>query len=152
MLPEDIVHSLADWLSKMNDLEKIAALNSLQRFIHYHGPFRNEPVGCVQWIPGECVIANDYNPDTISPVERKILELSLLQDGFTQPIVVTVGRAEELHYHVMDGYQRYLLSQKPLLRKRLRGHIPVTIIRPQDDAIFSLMAAVTCEQVRVKTK
>ncbi len=30
MLPEDIVHSLADWLSKMNDSQKIAALNSLQ--------------------------------------------------------------------------------------------------------------------------
>lgn len=130
MLPEYIVHSLSHWLSGMNDVEKIAALNSLQQFIHYHGPFRDEPVGCVQWVPTECVTVNDYNPETISPVERKILELSLLQDGFTQPIVVSVGRAEELNYHVVDGYQRYLLSQKAVLCKRLRGHIPVTIIRP----------------------
>ncbi|MBJ9134602.1 immunoglobulin-binding protein [Citrobacter farmeri] len=152
MLPEDIVHSLSHWLSGMNDVEKIAALNSLQRFIHYHGPFRDEPIGCVQWVPTECVTANDYNPEAISLVEQKILELSLVQDGFTQPVVVTVGRTEDLHYHVMDGFQHYFISQKPILRKRLRGHIPVTIIRPRQDAIFSLIAATTREQEALKTK
>ncbi|ENE8567954.1 ParB N-terminal domain-containing protein [Salmonella enterica] len=141
MLPGDLSKLLTHWLSGMDDTEKIAALNSLQRFIHQHGPFRDEPVGCVQWVPADCVNANDYNPESIGPVEQKILELSLLQDGFTQPIVVTTGRAEELRFHVVDGYQRYLLSQKPALRKRLLGHIPITTIRTQQDEIFSLMAA-----------
>lgn len=139
MLPEDIASSLLYWLSGMDDKSKIAALNSLQRFIHQNGPFRDEPVGCVQWVPAECVSANDYNPGSVGPVEQKILELSLLQEGFTQPIVVTVGRTEELHYHVVDGYQRYLISQKPVLRKRLLGHIPVATLRPRQDDIFSLM-------------
>ncbi|EPZ2137639.1 ParB N-terminal domain-containing protein [Salmonella enterica] len=141
MLPEALTNSILHWLSDMDDMEKIAALNSLQRFIHQHSPFRDEPIDCVQWIPADCIRANDYNPDSIGPVEQKILELSLLQDGFTQPIVVTTGKAEELHYHVIDGYQRYLLSQKPTLRKRLLAHIPVTMLRPRQDEIFSLMTA-----------
>ncbi|EKJ0291637.1 fimbria/pilus periplasmic chaperone [Salmonella enterica] len=33
----------------------------------------------------------------------------------------------------------YLLSQKPVLRKRLLGHIPIATLRPRQDEIFSLM-------------
>ncbi|EAW0407453.1 hypothetical protein FYS35_14990 [Salmonella enterica] len=35
--------------------------------------------------------------------------------------------------------KRYLLSQKPVLRKRLLGHIPIATLRPRQDEIFSLM-------------
>lgn len=141
MLPEALSNSLLHWLSGMEDIEKIAALNSLQRFIHQNGPFRDEPVGCVQWVPADCVSANDFNPESIGPVEQKTLELSLLKDGFTQPIVVTTGRTEELRFYVVDGHQQYLLSQKTTLQKRLLGHIPITILRSQQAKIFSLMVA-----------
>lgn len=141
MLPEEITTCLDGWLSVMDEHEKIAALNSLQRFIHLHSPFRDEPVSCVQWVPAESVTANNYNPNTMSPVEKKLLELSLLQEGVTQPIVVTCEGMEELHYQVVDGYHRLLLSKKLALRERLLGHVPITCIRTRCDEPAGLIAA-----------
>ncbi|HAT1684940.1 TPA: ParB-like nuclease domain-containing protein [Klebsiella oxytoca] len=141
MLPDDITRLLDTWLSGLDATERIAVLNSLHRFLHQYSPFCDEPVDCVQWIPAECITANNYNPNTMSPVEKRLLTLSLLQDGFTQPVVVTPGRTNELRYQVVDGYHRFLLSQGAALRKRLLGHIPVTCIRTGLDEPAGLMAA-----------
>ncbi|EDM3692505.1 hypothetical protein CSM81_23655 [Salmonella enterica subsp. enterica serovar Infantis] len=141
MLPEEIKTRLEHWLSALEGREKIAAVNSLYRFIHCHSPFHSEPVSCIQWVPLECVTANNYNPNTMSPVEKKLLELSLLKDGFTQPVVVTCGRQETLRYQVVDGYHRFLLSQKPALKKKLLGHVPVTCIHTGCDETAGLMAS-----------
>ncbi|EDM3692502.1 immunoglobulin-binding protein [Salmonella enterica subsp. enterica serovar Infantis] len=138
MLPEDVTLMLSRWLSEMGVHDRIAAVNSLHRLIHQYSPFHAEPVDCIQWIPAERINAEACRPDTISPVDRKRLEMSLLKDGFTQPVVVTAGRAGTLRYQVVDGFQRYLLSQKPALRKRLHGHIPVASIRTGYDVLTGL--------------
>ncbi|ECU9384906.1 TPA: IbrB-like domain-containing protein [Salmonella enterica subsp. diarizonae serovar 61:l,v:z35] len=141
MLPEDIKTLLETWITELNEHEKIAALNTLHRFIHIHSPFSDEPVTCIQWVPIESVTANDYNPNTMTPVEKRLLELSLLQDGFTQPIVVTEAGQDDLRYQVVDGYHRFLLSQKPALRHRLLDHIPITCLHTSSDDPAGLMAS-----------
>ena len=45
------------------------------------------PVYNVQAIPVEKIKANDYNPNRVAPPEMKLLELSIWEDGYTQPIV-----------------------------------------------------------------
>ena len=48
----------------------------------------NHPVSKVQWVDAEKVFANDYNPNKVAPPEMKLLEVSIMENGFTQPIVV----------------------------------------------------------------
>ena len=48
---------------------------------------KQEPVDCVIWVKGETVEANDYNPNKVAPPEMKLLEHSIMEDGYTQPIV-----------------------------------------------------------------
>lgn len=140
MIPEDITSQLSHWLSSFSDKERIIALNRLQQFLHQYSPFQDEPLSCIQWVPAEALTANDYNPNTMTPVEKKLLELSLIKDGFTQPVVVTGSGPEVNQYQVVDGYHRFMLSQKPALRKRLLGHVPVACIRAGCDGPAGLMA------------
>jgi len=67
--------------------EKVEAINALRLAIHNISPFRAEPVDCIQWVKTEEVEANDYNPNSVAPPEMELLKLSILADGYTQPIV-----------------------------------------------------------------
>jgi len=82
---------------------------------------KEHPVSFVKWVPAEQITANDYNPNTIAPPEMALLELSIIEDGFTQPIVVWA--LDENHYEVVDGFHRHLIGQKLSL-----SHLPVVIV------------------------
>jgi hypothetical protein len=83
-----------------------------------HSPFADEPVDCVQWVRGEQVEANDYNPNSVATPEMKLLELSIDADGFTQPIVT--HREQEESHVVVDGFHRQKIGKKQgPIRKRL---------------------------------
>ena len=45
------------------------------------------PVYNVLSVPVEKIKENDYNPNHVAPPEMKLLELSIWEDGYTQPIV-----------------------------------------------------------------
>lgn len=81
---------------------------------------KNHPVSTVQWVKTELVIANDYNPNSVAPPEMKLLELSIANDGYTQPIVVW---ERDGVYEVIDGFHRHLVGKKIGL-----SHLPVVII------------------------
>jgi len=68
------------------DLDRqVDALNQIRARIHDHGPFRSEPVDCVQWIKASQITANDYNPNSVAPPEMELLRHSITEDGYTQP-------------------------------------------------------------------
>ena len=67
--------------------QKIEFINSIREFIHQYSPFKNEPVDFVKWVPCDNVIANDYNPNKVAPPEMELLEISIMNDGYTQPVV-----------------------------------------------------------------
>jgi ParB-like chromosome segregation protein Spo0J len=75
--------------------ERIATINALRLELHRLSPFADEPVDCVQWIPADTVTANDYNPNTVAPPEMRLLEHSISEDGYTQPIVAWASTTEE---------------------------------------------------------
>lgn len=81
---------------------------------------KQHPVSFVQWVPVDKIHANDYNPNTVAKPEMELLELSILEDGFTQPIVVWQDGDE---YEVVDGFHRHLVGKKIGLT-----HLPVAIV------------------------
>lgn len=86
------------------------------------------PVYNVQAIPVEKIRANAYNPNRVAPPELKLLEKSIWEDGYTQPIVCYYIEDEDA-YEVVDGYHRYtILKNSKRIYERERGLLPVVVI------------------------
>lgn len=144
MTIETIISVLKEYLAKLNDEQKIEALNKIKISLHQISPFKNEPTDCVLWIKQQQVIANDYNPNVMSPTEKKLLETSLVKDGYTQPVVVLPiqqSKNKPSQWQVVDGYHRYLLSKKNSLNKRINGYLPITILDVESHTMADQMAA-----------
>jgi ParB-like chromosome segregation protein Spo0J len=120
-----ILHMLDD-LSLAN---KIEAINRIKQMLHAASPFASEPVDCVIWVPAEIVGANDYNPNSVAPPEMKLLEHSITEDGYTQPIVAwRNGDA----YEVVDGFHRNRVGKESAtVRKRVHGYLPITKVNDE---------------------
>lgn len=119
---EELCRSLA----LLPELERIAALNAVRLALHAVSPFASEPVDCVLWVPAESVTANDYNPNSVAPPEMKLLQHSIEEDGYTQPIV---SFQEPGTYTVVDGFHRNRIGREcPTIRQRTHGHLPITTI------------------------
>lgn len=86
------------------------------------------PVYNVRAVPIEKVRANDYNPNAVAPPEMALLETSIWEDGYTQP-VVTYYDAQNDMYIVVDGFHRYLtLKNSKRIYEREKGLLPVVVI------------------------
>lgn len=86
------------------------------------------PVYHVLAVPLERVQANDYNPNTVAPPEMELLERSIWEDGYTQPIVTYYDHEKQV-YIVVDGFHRYLIMKNnPRIYERERGLLPVVVI------------------------
>lgn len=110
-------------------LQTVELLNELREDLATFSPFANEPVDCVRWVRTETVIANDYNPNSVAPPEMELLELSIVADGFTQPIVTNL---EDQTYVVIDGFHRNRVGRESeSVAKRLQGFLPVVQIRAE---------------------
>jgi ParB-like chromosome segregation protein Spo0J len=89
------------------------------------------PVYDVKSIPIDKVQANDYNPNKVAPPEMELLETSIWEDGYTQP-VVTFYDSENDKYIVVDGFHRFLiLKNSKRIREREGGMLPVVVIDKQ---------------------
>lgn len=95
-----------------SDLKQFEAV---PQWAYYH------PVSQVYWIPAELIEANDYNPNVVAPPEMKLLELSIREDGFTQPIVVWLRQDER--FEVVDGFHRFQIGRKLCL-----SHLPCVVV------------------------
>lgn len=116
-------------LAAVPEPARIAAINALRRALHEVSPFRNEPVDLVEWVPAGAIEANDYNPNSVAPPEMRLLEHSISEDGYTQPIV-TWRRDDDVH-EVVDGFHRNRVGKESkIVRRRLTvggvTYLPVT--------------------------
>lgn len=84
------------------------------------------PVYNVQAVPLEKIRANSYNPNSVAPPEMKLLELSIWEDGYTQPVVCYQDGDV---YEIVDGYHRYtvMLTSKRI-REREGALLPIVVI------------------------
>jgi ParB-like chromosome segregation protein Spo0J len=130
---------------------RIAVINAIRRELHHYSPFRSEPVDCVQWVPCEHVKANDYNPNAVAPPEMRLLEHSITEDGYTQPIVAW---AQEGHFEVIDGFHRNRVGRESKsVRERVRGHLPLAVINSErEDRGDRIAATIRHNRARGKHK
>lgn len=86
------------------------------------------PVYNVLRVHVDKVRANDYNPNAVAPPEMALLETSIWEDGYTQP-VVTVYDSETDQYVVVDGFHRYLtLKTSERIYQREQGMLPIVVL------------------------
>lgn len=98
----------------------------------------SSPVYNVIAVPLEKVRANNYNPNSVAPPEMKLLELSIWEDGYTQPCVCYKVPDEDA-YEIVDGFHRYLaMVRSKRIREREGGLLPVVVI---DKDISNRMAS-----------
>jgi ParB-like chromosome segregation protein Spo0J len=69
------------------------------------------PVLEVKLVDINKVIANDYNPNSVAPPEMRLLALSILEDGYTQPIVTYYDIGND-KYIIVDGFHRYRCAKE----------------------------------------
>ena len=125
LIPEE----LAQWLQTGTLEERVYKLNEVRRELSAISPFKAEPVDFVEWVPAADVFANDYNPNTVAPPEMELLRLSIMADGYTQPIVT--NREEEQRI-VVDGFHRNRVGKECLdVQARVLGFLPVVQIRAE---------------------
>jgi ParB-like chromosome segregation protein Spo0J len=113
-------------LDAMPLAERVEAINGIRAELHKHSPFAAEPVDCVRWVLAESVQANDYNPNSVAPPEMVLLEHSITEDGYTQPIV---SWQREGDYEVVDGFHRHRVGRESkTVRERVHGYLPLVVI------------------------
>jgi ParB-like chromosome segregation protein Spo0J len=119
-------------VSILKDMEKkelVTALNSIRQQLHEISPFKSEPVDFVKWVENTKVMANDYNPNSVAPVEMELLRTSIEADGYTQPIV---GNQEDDAFVVVDGFHRHRVGKECKdITERVSGYLPIVQIRAQ---------------------
>lgn len=126
---EVLVADIVERIKSLNGLsveELVHATNAIKIALHEVGPFKSEPVDCVLWVPNSTVVANDYNPNSVAPPEMKLLEHSITEDGYTQPIVsFDEGELKT----VVDGFHRHRVGKESkTVKKRVHGYLPVVVI------------------------
>jgi ParB-like chromosome segregation protein Spo0J len=95
------------------------------------------PVYNVVAVPIEEIQANAYNPNSVAPPEMKLLYKSILEDGYTMPIVCY--KLDNGKYEIVDGFHRYtIMKTHKDIYEREGGKIPVVVI---DKDISNRMAS-----------
>lgn len=96
----------------------------------YESEYRS-PVYDVKRVPISKVKANDYNPNAVAPPEMALLETSIWEDGYTQPVVVVHDKENDM-YVVVDGFHRYTtLCNSERIREREQGMLPVVVLNKE---------------------
>jgi len=124
--------SIGDWVDE---------INHIRSKLHDMSPFKDEPVDFVRWVKNTDVISNDYNPNKVAPPEMKLLELSIMNDGYTQPIV-SWSNEEKGKVEVIDGFHRNRVGREsPVVSNRVKGFLPVVDIRKEQSSKSDRMAS-----------
>lgn len=135
-LVENLIHELGS-IKKID--EKTKTLNEIKHYLKSISPHNREPIECVEWVSSDLVKANDYNPNSVAPPEMKLLELSIKEDGYTQPIVTWF---HDGIYEVVDGFHRNRVGKESLdVRKRIHNYLPVVVINQDRQELGDRMAS-----------
>lgn len=104
-------------------VEKDLQNRELQYEQHWKSPVYN-----VLAVPISKVKANTYNPNSVAPPEMELLETSIWEDGYTQPVVTYYDKEQDL-YIVVDGFHRFLtMMRSERIKQRENGMLPIVII------------------------
>ncbi|KHA55315.1 hypothetical protein NM74_17560 [Aeromonas hydrophila] len=136
---------LDDYLSELDGDELIMAINKLKSVLANRSPFKHNPIERVLWVNHDQLFPNDYNPNKMAPTEKKLLTVSLQENGFTQPLVV---QQTKFGFVIIDGYHRYTIATKnKCIKSRTYGYVPIVILE-QDERVALMAATVRHNRAR----
>lgn len=135
----DSVIKIASLLDGLPIDIKVKTLNEVRATLHNVSPFKSEPVDFVRWVSAETVKANDYNPNSVAPPEMKLLEVSILEDGYTQPIVAWM---QDDCNEVIDGFHRHRVGKESqAVSARVLGYLPIVSVNEARTQLGDRMAS-----------
>ncbi len=141
-IAEQIVADAKAIFSNLSELDlqtRVETINKIRAALREFSPFKDEPVDCVQWVLSGQVTANDYNPNSVAPPEMKLLEHSISEDGYTQPIV---SWSRDGVFEVVDGFHRHRVGKESeIVRARVHGYLPCVVINGERQDKGDRMAA-----------
>lgn len=133
------LNALVQQLEILGEEERVEALNEVRLALHKISPFCREPVDCIIWVKSDKVVGNNYNPNSVPPNEFKLLEHSVREDGYTQPIVAWQIDSK---YEVVDGFHRHRVGKEsPDICDRVKGYLPITVVNDDRTEKGDRMAA-----------
>lgn len=134
-----LLAELATFVKNQDVGKQVEVLNTVKQTLRQVSPHSHEPIESVIWVPSDKVIANDYNPNSVAPPEMKLLEVSITEDGYTQPIVTWF---RDGIYEVVDGFHRNRVGKECLeIRKRIHSYLPVVVINEGKTELGDRMAS-----------
>tara|TARA_R110000851_G_scaffold7488_2_gene29033 strand:- start:1060 stop:1572 length:513 start_codon:yes stop_codon:yes gene_type:complete len=89
---------------------------------------KKEPVSNLVWRDRDTLKPNGYNPNRVASPEMRLLKLSIIEDGWTQPIVIN----QELE--IVDGFHRWTISGQADMIKKYQNSVPTVMVKPKNKA------------------
>ena len=133
LIGKDIVGEAKTLFARLDGIDKecrIDIINDIRKCLAAYSPMNREPVDCVLWVKADQLHANDYNPNSVAPPEMRLLQLSIMSDGYTQPIVAWPDA--EGSYEVVDGFHRNRVAREVgAVKKRVMGRMPIAVINTE---------------------
>lgn len=101
-----------------------------------------QPLHNLTWVSRDTLRANQYNPNKVAPPEMRLLKISILENGWTQPIVARPDG------EIVDGFHRWTLSADKDIAALTDGLIPVVYLAPDLDPASQRMATIRHNRAR----
>lgn len=95
-------------------------------------------------MPREALSKNLWNPNKQAPPEHRLLKTSIVENGWTQPIV---AREIDGALEIVDGYHRWTVAADPEIQALTEGLVPVVVL-PPTDAATARMATIRHNRAR----
>jgi ParB-like chromosome segregation protein Spo0J len=87
---------------------------------------KQQPLDKITWLDRNLLKPNNYNPNKVAPPELKLLKISILEDGWTQPIVINPD------FTIVDGFHRWTVSGHKEIFQLTDGKVPTVMVTPKD--------------------
>jgi len=110
----------------------------------------DQPISNVKWMSRDGIKPNDYNPNHVAITEIELLKVSILEDGWTQPIVVRSANPafneDNSFLYIVDGFHRWKISDHKDMREMFNGQVPVVEVK--FDPAHAIMSTVRHNRAR----
>jgi len=128
------------WATDIGDIRGKLALKKIT--IENDIPMDEQPMSNIEWVDMDKLHSNEYNPNFVYKTELTLLKISLLEDGWTAPIVAR--RTGE----IVDGFHRWYLMGDKQVYKMTGGKVPVAYLQEGTDPAHQVMSTIRHNRAR----
>lgn len=103
------------------------------KVVRVEGSKSDDPIDNIHWVLTRSLKANLYNPNVVFSPELRLLELSILESGWLQPLIINTNKL------IVDGFHRWKLStDSAAIRDRWFEEVPCVIFDISDPEAMML--------------